>query len=123
VIWLCPALPLDGNPVANLLARFEKMVREHGFEPSIGFNVVSPRCLHAFVMLAYDRDVPSEDERAMECHDRLFASMIEEGYYPYRLGIHSMALYRRLAGAGNPLIEAFKRQLDPNQILAPGRYE
>jgi hypothetical protein len=48
--------------------------------------------------------------------------MAENGYYLYRLGLHSMeALDARDTWAS--LLNSMKKVLDPNRILAPGRYD
>jgi len=48
--------------------------------------------------------------------------MTEHGYYSYRLGIQAMS---ELSGddVSGGLLRTLKNALDPNSILAPGRYE
>ena len=57
VIWLCPLLPADGAAIVDAIARIESTTRSRGFEPNIGMQFASPRCVHVFVALNYDRDV------------------------------------------------------------------
>jgi 4-cresol dehydrogenase (hydroxylating) len=71
----------------------------------------------------YDRDVAGEDQRAMECHDKMLQVLIQEGYIPYRLGIQSMNSLPPSQDDYGKLISTLKRGLDPNNILAPGRYD
>ena len=64
-----------------------------------------------------------EDQRAMECHNNMFQILTQEGYIPYRLGIQSMNSLPSPVDDYGKLIRALKRGLDPNNILAPGRYD
>jgi len=62
-----------------------------------------------------------EDERARACYDNLLQALAEAGYYSYRLGIQGM---RQLQGSDsyNRILQTLKMALDPNGVLAPGRY-
>jgi len=70
-----------------------------------------------------DRDLPGEDERAMACHDELLSELIAAGYPPYRLGVQSIHSLPAPTDDSIALIERLKLALDPNDILAPGRYD
>ncbi len=70
----------------------------------------------------YDRDVPGEDARALACHDRLIHGLIDRGYLPYRLGIQSMDALPPAVDHTDQFLGRLKSAIDPNGILAPGRY-
>lgn len=122
VIWLCPALPFKGELIAEVFQVLEELGYQHRLETQIGLSAISPRLVHAYVSLIYDRDVAGEDERAMACHDQMLAWLLKKGLPPYRLGIQSMG------GVGLPndgyaqLLRGLRHQLDPLGIIAPGRY-
>jgi 4-cresol dehydrogenase (hydroxylating) len=48
--------------------------------------------------------------------------LVEAGYIPYRLGIQSAGLLPEPHDHTNELLATLKKTLDPNNILAPGRY-
>ena len=48
--------------------------------------------------------------------------LIGAGYIPYRLGIESVKLLPEPDDDTGKLLDALKKSLDPNNILAPGRY-
>ncbi len=123
VIWLCLLFPFVGQEIVKGIALIEAMVLTAGFEPMIGITCPSGRAVKLFVMLAYDREVPGEDERAMTCHNNLLDCMTAKGYLPYRLGIHSMAHLSTAQRDYGEVLDKLKQTLDPNKILAPGRYE
>ncbi|HKC24069.1 MAG TPA: FAD-binding protein, partial [Thermoanaerobaculia bacterium] len=123
VMWLHPTLPFSGEHVAYAVELMESSTAAHGFEPLIGMSAPSGRLINVYLALVYDREVGGEDERAMECHDALMERLVAAGYPPYRLGVQSM---RSVPPSGTPYddtLRALKAALDPNAILAPGRYE
>ena len=122
IVWLCPALPFRGALVAAALQKLAEIGFAHQLEAHIGLSAMSPRLVHAYVSLMYDRDVPGEDERAMACHDAMLAWLMKEGLPPYRLGIHSMPVLANRNGPFERLLRGLRAHLDPAGILAPGRY-
>jgi 4-cresol dehydrogenase (hydroxylating) len=121
-IWLCPALPFDGAFVASLIERLTSIGLAHGLEPHMGFSGISPRLVHLYISLVYDRDTPGADAQAMACHDEMLALLLAQGCPPYRLGIHSMGVLHGRDGAHERLLRGLRAQVDPRGILAPGRY-
>lgn len=123
VLWVCPLLPFDGAQVARAMSGFESVYAQFGFEPNLGMTPVTARSLHGYLAILYDRDVPGEDERAMACHDRLLELALELGCPPYRLGIQSMSKVPGGQVRYVRMLRELKRLLDPNDVLAPGRYD
>lgn len=122
LLWYAPVAPADGRKVDELAALARETLLASGFEPMISLTLLTPRSVYAVISITYDREVPGEDERAMACYWELARRCTEAGYYPYRLGIHAM---QALAGADhyNAALARVKAALDPNDILAPGRYD
>lgn len=123
VIWLCHVVPFEANDILQSSEITEGISIKAGFEPNIAFLNVSERCLHMFAVILYDRDECGADEQAMKCHDEIFFQLNEAGYTSYRLGIHSMPHMLQLPEARISLVRKLKSFLDPNDILAPGRYD
>ena len=74
------------------------------------------------ISVSYDRSVPGEDDHARHCFDRLVRRLTGDGYSFYRLGVQFMTEMQR-EGRYPELLDTLKAALDPNRILAPGRYE
>lgn len=121
LLWCAPVAPLEGQEAENLNAIAERVLLAHGFEPMISITLLTERSLACVISITYDRDIPGEDDRAMACHVDLQQQLERDGYYSYRLGIASMAV-QGARGAYTELLANIKRALDPNSILAPGRY-
>jgi 4-cresol dehydrogenase (hydroxylating) len=121
LIWCAPVAPAAGESVAALVAIAETTLLEHGFEPMISLTMIMERAVACVISVAYDRDVPGEDGKAMNCYEELQRRLTARGYYPYRLGIQSMDLLDADSARG-AFLRSIKQALDPNNVLAPGRY-
>jgi 4-cresol dehydrogenase (hydroxylating) flavoprotein subunit len=123
VIWLCPVFPFDGNQIFKAMEMIDHTIKSYQFEPNIGFSCTSGRSIHTFVAIMFDRNVPGEDKRGMECHNKLLDLLEKDGYIPYRLGIQSMNSLQPPIDDYMKLVSTIKQGLDPNNIISPGRYD
>jgi len=122
VMWLTPVAPTSGAHTAAIWAIVKTTMLKHCYEPSVSITLISERCIDCVVNIAYDREVPGEDQRAMACHDDMLKQLCEAGYYPYRLGIQALAKMPPKSAAYDSFFKSLRAALDPNGILAPGRY-
>jgi 4-cresol dehydrogenase (hydroxylating) len=121
LLWCAPVGPMEGGHAQRLTAFSIDTLLKHGFEPMISISLVTERALTCVVSISYDRAVPGEDHRAMQCYRELLRGLVERGYYSYRYGIQSLEMVGR-EDAYADAVGRLKRALDPNGILAPGRY-
>ncbi|MFM7368359.1 MAG: hypothetical protein ACKO2Z_11325, partial [Sphaerospermopsis kisseleviana] len=63
------------------------------------------------------------DTQAMDCHDQLLEWLLAAGYIPDRLGIQSMNSLPPTQDDYAQFMSSLKQNLDPENILAPGRYD
>ncbi|VEP14299.1 FAD/FMN-dependent dehydrogenase [Hyella patelloides LEGE 07179] len=122
LIWCAPVAPLDGNCAQEINSITQDIFTQYGFEPFISLTLLTERCLGCILTISYDRYVPGEDERAMACYKDLLKALTSSGYYPYRLGVHSMDLLAEGEESYQNLLNKIKTAIDPQNILAPGRY-
>jgi 4-cresol dehydrogenase (hydroxylating) flavoprotein subunit len=122
LIWCAPVAPLEGSCAQEISNMTQNIFLKHGFEPLISLTLLTERCLGCILTIAYDRDIPGEDAKAMACYDELLQTLTNSGYYPYRLGIHSMNLLASGEENYQNLLNKIKTAIDPQNILAPGRY-
>lgn len=123
LIWYSPVAPLAGSHASAMYRVLDETAGEFSFEPLVSFVFMSERAMSAVMSIVYDRDVPGEDEKAMACHEALVSRLRESGYYSYRLGIQNMSSLPPHHDAYREVIASIKRALDPNRVIAPGRYE
>lgn len=121
VLWYAPAMPARGADAEIVRSIVRRVVGEHGYEPNMGFSFATERTVEMTGALIYDREVEGEDERAAACHRELLRVLGEAGYYSYRLGIQSMDSLPR-SDSYDDFLAALKRAVDPDSLIAPGRY-
>jgi 4-cresol dehydrogenase (hydroxylating) len=121
LIWCSPIAPNEGAHAVRLTGLASELMLRHGFEPIISLTVLTDRTLSCIISIAYDRHTAGEDDRAMACYRELLASLAQNGYYSYRLSIGAMSAAND-DGEYAAMLRALKDAVDPNGILAPGRY-
>ena len=121
LLWCSPVAPNDGSHAARLSDLATEIVLRHGFEPMISITVLTDRTLSCILSLGYDREIPGEDERVRTCYNELLDRLASQGYYSYRLGVGAMSRMND-STAYQDILALLKGALDPNQVLAPGRY-
>ncbi len=122
LLWYAPVAPANGSQVAKLADIATEVLLKFAFEPMISLTMITPRTVSCVVSITYDRDMAGQDEQAIACYDELVSRCNRNGYYPYRLGIQSMARPMSRT-AYTDLIRRLKKTFDPNGVLAPGRYD
>ncbi len=121
LIWCSPVAPNDGGHARRLTALASDVMLRHGFEPCISLTLITDRTLACVLSITYDREVEGEDGRALACYHELLGRLAENGYHSYRLSIGAMGAMGQ-TGSYMQLLQTIKQTVDPNGILAPGRY-
>ncbi len=122
VIFNVPTIPYEGQHVRVALDIVKEALGRYEFEPILIIGCFSARVIYLDAAIYYDREVPGEDEKALACHDEMLGRLIEREYIPYRLGIQSVKLLPEPKDDYGKLLGTLKKALDPNNVLAPGRY-
>ncbi len=123
VLWATFALPMEGKTADWAQAKAEDIISKYGFEPHITLLFPQNRTMYFLAMILYDRSTKGQDCLAMQCHDKLNEVFMENGLFPYRLGIQSMSAIKMVDPSYVELLHAIKEKLDPENILSPGRYD
>ncbi len=120
-LWLCPALPFTSAAVQQLDRTLQEIRSSHDIFATVGCEAVSHRALQCYLSLAWDRDQPGADERAMRAHDDLHAALAIKRWLPYRHTLASLRLRSDVLGDWAAVTERIKHALDPHDQLARGR--
>lgn len=117
-----PVLPFSKSaaPIIELILDFS---RDFPFIPAISIIGLDAYALEVFARVHFDRSDQSQIQEAGDWARGLLEILKQSGIFPYRLDVESMQPY--LASLSDPLIHlknTLKNQLDPNAIIAPGRY-
>ncbi|MES2899820.1 MAG: FAD-binding oxidoreductase [Pseudomonadota bacterium] len=121
--WVSPILPLRGADAMRLHGMVEPIFREHGFDLFLTYSMINERALGAVITVAYDKQDMDETARAGQCYRAVFARVMKAGYIPYRVGSQSMAELDPHQDVYWRTVARIKQALDPDGLIAPGRYE
>lgn len=123
MLWISPVLPMRGADVLELHGLVEPIFRDHGFDLFITFSMINERSLGGVITIAYDKEDALEAERARSCYQKVFDRVMGAGYIPYRVGNQSMAALDPYRDVYWQTVARIKQALDPDGIIAPGRYQ
>jgi 4-cresol dehydrogenase (hydroxylating) len=119
--WFLPATPMVGTVANEHQALSRRILAEHGFD-FVTEYVCGPRMARALHILLFNRQEAEERQRAGRCFRALMKAYAEVGVpiarAPVDMQEEAMA---RLQGVPD-VLSRLKQALDPQGILAPGKY-
>ena len=122
VLFCLPIIPAEGETVLEVVRDTRETFARHGFEAAITVNLMDTRAMEGVVSLAFDRRDEAQAKAAHDCIQEMESRYMQQGYPPYRVGINSMHQVVREEDTFWQTVRELKKALDPNQIIAPGRY-
>ena len=114
-LFSLPVLPKDGAAAREAVAIVESRIET----PYITLNAAGEEAIEMVINVVFDRASPGPAHEAMAGLDE---ALLQAGFPPCRVGIRAMDA---LTSGGDPyweLVERLKTALDPNGVIAPGRY-
>lgn len=120
--WFAPLVPIKPPAVRTFVDFTTDIMRAHGLEPLITLTSVNERCFDSTVPLLFDPASPDEVTRARSAQQTLLATALAHGLAPYRVGTSSMEWLCAAAPQHWQMVSRLKSLLDPDTVLAPGRY-
>jgi hypothetical protein len=122
LIWYTPLIPMRAEKVREYVQMARKVCVRHRLEPLITLTSLSNRCFVSSLPLLFDRASEEATERAKECYNALVEGGREIGCIPYRATVDSMQCFIQSEKPYWQIVAALKRELDPQGLMAPGRY-
>lgn len=120
--WFAPLIPMKPELVRSYTDMVTDTCRTHGLDPLITLTSLSDRCFDSTVPLLFDRSDGHQVQAAKDCHEALLIRAREDGFLPYRLGIDHMPWAVDPETPYWSTVAKLKQALDPQHIIAPGRY-
>lgn len=121
-IWFLPGTPMDGK-TANAFQRICRGIyEEHGLDYTV-MNVCGPRFARGLHVITFNREDEDERRRADACYRKMSEAVASRGVFVGRapLDYHDFHMGQAMP-AFRGACTAIKAALDPNGVIAPGRY-
>jgi len=122
LIWYAPLVVMKSGVVRRYVDFVTSTMRAHRLEPLVTLTSLSERCFDSSVPLLFDRSSQAETDRARACYFALLEEGAQQGFMPYRVGIDAMEWLTSKPGTFWELVAELKSAIDPQGIVAPGRY-
>jgi 4-cresol dehydrogenase (hydroxylating) len=120
---LCtPLAPLSGTNSKLFVQITEELAAQHGVRFAMTLNMLTPRILEAVISLHFSRSSVDEKTRAHACVNELTTAFNRKGFYPYRVHNDPQDLVTMASPVLAEVNQSIKSIVDPNSIIAPGRY-
>ena len=121
-IWFLPGTPMSGRTAAELDVLARGLFAQHGFDYII-MHVAGGRFARSLYLILFDRRSAEECRRADACYRALTSAYATRGIGVGRAAIDYHGLHMDLQmPAFQQAVLAVKRALDPNGVIAPGKY-
>jgi len=122
LLYISPVLPAEGNSAFKILQEMKAIAKSFNHILYITLNIESGTSLIAITNLLFNRSSPEETSRAHHCADALLSFIHKNHLQVYRARIdHLHDIISTNTNYWNT-IYSFKQILDPDNIIAPGRY-
>lgn len=121
-IWFTPGAPMFGAMVNELQKTCRAIANGNGLDYMTSF-VCGPRFARSVHAILYNRNDPGETARADACYRAMSDAFAERGIFVGRAPTSYQSFHQaQRTSEISSACAAIKKALDPNGILAPGRY-
>lgn len=122
LLYVNPALPMDGALVADVMQGMSDIGRAHEHELYTTINIETASSMVAVANLLFDRSDASAVDGAQRCAAALHDYIRSRGLEVYRARVDMMDGIVDEGSDYWKTVRALKATLDPDNIIAPGRY-
>jgi len=122
LIWFAPILPARGNEIQSFVQNVKQVCAGNQFETAVSLIQLNPRTFLVLVPLFFGKKNSEEAERAQRTYDQLCELLKTHHYQQYRCTTPQMESLLECNPSYQHLMKQIKQALDPNQVIAPGRY-
>jgi 4-cresol dehydrogenase (hydroxylating) len=122
LMWLSPVLPMTGKDARAVMDIAAPILAAHTFDPLVTFTMINERAMIAILNVVFDKRVPEDCDNAAAGYAKVSKALFDAGYPPYRTGPSGMNLLHSPNDPFWGVASQIKRALDPNDIIARGRY-
>ncbi|OGB33404.1 MAG: FAD-linked oxidase [Burkholderiales bacterium RIFCSPLOWO2_12_FULL_61_40] len=122
LIWYAPLVPMRPTDVRAYLDMVIRVTQKHGIEPLITLTSINDRLFDSTTPLLFDLSAKSAETAAQACYHELLATGRTNGWFPYRIGVDAMGTLAAWQTDSKVFQSRLRKDLDPYDLMAPGRY-
>lgn len=120
--WFLPGTPMDGKVANEFQTLCRKIYEDHGLDYMV-MNVCSARFARGLHVIVFNREDEDERQRADACYKKMSEAVASRGVFVGRAPIDYHAFHmQQTAPSFQGACNGIKQALDPNGVIAPGRY-
>jgi 4-cresol dehydrogenase (hydroxylating) len=123
LLYVVPAIPFSGAAADRAVAIAKEVAHRYLLRPAFTLNTVSPVLLEGVISVGFSARDSTEVARAHAWLRETRELLGKAGFALLRLDIEALAEHYHHRDPGHPLASRLKRCLDPDDVLAPGRYD
>lgn len=123
LIWLAPTVPSDPVIIDKLLMMLKEIFKSYGLHLYATLSFINSRSMAVICNPIFDSSNKEQTDVAIKCTSDALEQCIRDGFPPYRVANVHWTMYRsHLNSEHQLLVDTIKKQLDPNNVISPGRY-
>jgi hypothetical protein len=122
LLWYAPLVPMRPARVRAYVDMVHHVTQRHGLEPLITLTSLNDRIFDSTVPLLFERQQAAAADAAQSCLRALLEEGRAQGWFPYRVGVDNMAWLTALQTDALAFHTRLQHSVDPQGLLAPGRY-
>lgn len=118
-----PAVPFDGEKVMEIMSVVKRVSDGLGVQPFHNFGSIDDKVFEGFYRIYFDRKDRAAVAKAHLWNNEVHLALREMNIFPYRINIERMKDFTNdESDSFWQMVKSIKSVLDPNNIIAPGRY-
>ena len=122
LIWFAPIAPMSGRHIDEVIALCRPLFERYQFDFYAALLAQNARSMIVLMAIFFLKESAEEVAKARELYEALGRATRDAGYQPYRVSVPGMSELAEMAPEFSALTRCLKDALDPERVLAPGKY-
>ena len=122
LIWYSPIVPMRAEVLEDFLTNSYELAQAYDINPLLTFTSFNALAFECTWPILFNKNTPGAAEKAQAFYRAIYDKNAALDCLPYRMPLFAMDLVSRHRSGSFALAEKIKQALDPQDLIAPGRY-